>query len=203
MACDHKYSGSTRNSGIAAGLQGLAGHQLALEEGNMQSKWKLAAVLIFAPAALLAQSTFGTILGTVTDSSGAVVPQAKIVITSESENTSRIALTDSLGNYEALNLKAGVYTVATEASGFKSVKAAQLELNARQTLRVDVKLEVGQVSETVNVTAAAPVVTTDTATIASSFNTEQVLELPANYRGAGSTSPLRLLAYQPGIQSDN
>ena len=64
-------------------------------------------------------------------------------------------------------------------------------------------LEVGSVSETVNVTAAAPVVTTDTGTIASTFDSSQVLTIPANYRGAGSTSPMRVLAFQPGINSDN
>jgi hypothetical protein len=169
----------------------------------MQINWKLAAAIIFLPAALLPQSTFGTILGTVTDSTGAVVPQAKIMITNQGENISHAILTDSQGNYEALNLKAGVYTLTAEAAGFKVFKASGLELIARQTMRVDTKLELGQVNETVSVSAAAPVITTDSNAIASSFGTEQVLQLPANYRGAGSTSPLRLLAYQPGIQSDN
>jgi hypothetical protein len=169
----------------------------------MQNTWKLAAAVIFLPATLLAQSTFGTILGTVTDSSGAVVPQAKIVITNQGENVSRTTLTDSLGNYAALNLKAGVYTVSAEASGFKVFKASQLDLNARQTMRVDIKLDLGQVSETVSVSAVAPVITTDSSAISSTFGTQEVLELPTNYRGAGSTSPLRLLASQPGIQSDN
>ena len=169
----------------------------------MQTNWKLAAAVVLLPAALMAQSTFGTILGTVTDSTGAVVPQAKIKIINQGENISKATLTDSQGNYEALNLKAGTYTVTAEASGFKTFSASQLELNARQTMRVDVKLDLGQVSETVSVSAVAPVITTDNAAIASTFGTQQVLELPANYRGAGSTSPLRLLAYQPGIQSDN
>lgn len=169
----------------------------------MKVKWNLAAGLLLLPGALLAQSTFGSILGTITDSSGAVTPHARVVVTNEGENTSRSTITDQLGNYEVLNLKAGVYTVSAEAAGFKSVKASQLDLTARQALRVDLRLELGQVTETVNVSAAAAVVTTDTATIASTFNTQQVLELPANYRGAGNTSPLRLLAFQPGIQSDN
>jgi hypothetical protein len=169
----------------------------------MQITWKLAAAVIFLPAALLAQSTFGTILGTVTDSSGAVVPQAKISITNQGENISHATLTDSQGNYEVLNLKAGVYTVSAEASGFKQFKASDLGLNARQTMRVDMKLDLGQVSETVSVSATAPVITTDSSAISSTFDTQQVLQLPTNYRGAGSTSPLRLLAYQPGIQSDN
>src|SRR5215831_11462259 len=203
MACERRHAGPPRNREEVPGRMGLAGNSGFLRGGNMQIKWKLAAAAILAPAALLAQSTFGTILGTVTDSSGAVVPQVKIVITNAAESTSRAAVTDPSGNYEVLNLKAGPYTVAAEAAGFKSVKTAELELTARQTMRVDLKLELGQVTETINVSAVAPVVTTDTASIASSFNTQQVLELPTNYRGAGSTSPLRLLAFQPGIQSDN
>src|SRR5215831_19400406 len=203
MACERRHAGPPRNREEVPGRMGLAGNSGFLRGGNMQIKWKLAGAVILAPAALLAQSTFGTILGTVSDSSGAIVPRAKITITNQAENVSRATITDQFGNYEMLNLKAGTYTVAGEATGFKTMKAADLELTARQTLRVDLKLELGQVTETVNVSAAAPVITTDTATIASSFNTQQVLELPTNYRGAGSTSPLRLLAFQPGIQSDN
>ena len=91
----------------------------------MQITWKLAVAVFFLPAALPAQSTFGAILGTVTDSSGAAVPQAKIRITNQGENVSRATLTDSQGNYEALNLKAGVYTVVAEAPGFKVFRASE------------------------------------------------------------------------------
>jgi hypothetical protein len=137
------------------------------------------------------------------DASGSVVPSAKIVITNQGENVSRTVLTDSQGNFEALNLKAGVYSVSAEANGFKTYKDTGLELPARQTMRVNVSLQVGSVTEALEVEASAPVVATDTSTIASTFHPEQVLGLPANYRGAGSTSPYTLLAYQPGIQSDN
>src|SRR4029077_1754017 len=139
------------------------------KRGNMQTNWKLATAVLFLPAALMGQSTFGTILGTVTDSTGAVVPQAKIKIINQGENISKATLTDSQGNYEALNLKAGTYTVTAEASGFKTFSASQLELNDRQTMRVDVKLDLGQVSETVSVSAVAPVITTDNSAIASTF----------------------------------
>jgi Carboxypeptidase regulatory-like domain/TonB dependent receptor-like, beta-barrel len=160
-------------------------------------------LLLMLPVVLPAQSTFGTILGTVTDTSGAVVPGARLVITNEAENTSRTVTSDVQGNFEALNLKAGIYSLSAQATGFKAFRATDLDLVARQALRVKVVLEVGQISETVNVEAQASVVTTDTQTIATSFDSEQVLHLPANYRGASSTSPLRLLAYQPGVQSDN
>ena len=162
-----------------------------------------AALLLVVPLILPAQSTFGTMLGTVTDASGSVIPKAKIEITNEGENVGRVVLTDLQGNFEALNLKAGIYSVAAEAKGFRTQKSTGLELQARQTMRVNLTLEVGSIAETVEVQATAPVVTTDTSAIAVSFDTQQVLGLPANYRGAGSTSPYALLAYQPGIQSDN
>src|SRR5215471_9055000 len=160
----------------------------------MRNYWIAINLLLAMPIALAAQSTFGAILGTVTDNSGAVIPGAKIVITNEGENTSRSMVSDAQGNYEALNMKAGTYSVSAEAAGFKMFCSTNLELVARQSLRVNVTLDVGQVNETVKVEAAGPVVTTDTQAIASSFNTQEVLHLPANYRGAGSTSPLRLLA---------
>jgi hypothetical protein len=106
------------------------------------------------------------------------------------------------GNYESLNLKAGVYTVSAEASGFQGLQGIgpRIECPSDHARRYETRP--GPVSETVSVSAVAPVITTDSSAIASTFGTQQVLELPANYRGAGSTSPLRLLAYQPGIQSD-
>src|SRR5437879_1960667 len=160
-------------------------------------------VLLTAAATACGQSTFGTILGTVADSTGSVVPGAKVHITSQSENTTRELVSDAQGNFEALNLKAGAYTVGVEAGGFKTFRAGNLQLDARQTLRVNVALEVGQLTEQVVVSGTAAVVTTETQTIASTFDSRQVLSLPANFRGAGSTSPLRLLSFLPGVQSDN
>lgn len=169
----------------------------------MRKSKNLAALLLALPLVLPAQSTFGTMLGTVTDASGSVVPNASIEITNQGENVSHKLVTDSQGNFEALNLKAGIYSVAAEAKGFKSYKGTDIELQARQTLRVNIPLQLGSVAETVEVQATAPVIATDSAVISASFHTQQVLGLPANYRGAGSTSPYALLAYQPGIQSDN
>ena len=158
-------------------------------------------VVLSVPAA--AQSTFGTILGAVADSTGAVVPGVKVTITNQAENTSREYTADSIGNYEALNLKAGIYTVAAEAAGFKKFLLKDLLLDARQTLRVNVVLEVGQVSEQVTVESAATVINTETQTIGASFDNRQVMELPVAFRASGSTSPLRLLAFLPGVQADN
>ena len=159
--------------------------------------------LLSLAGTLAAQSTFGTILGTVTDKTGAVVPAARVVITNQGENISRAVEADAQGNYEALNLKAGVYTVAAEAQGFKKFSQTDLNLVARQTLRVDVVLEVGQITEAISVEATAAVVNTETQTITATFDNNQVMSLPVNYRGAGSTSPLRLVAFMSGVQGDD
>ncbi len=164
-------------------------------------------VVLFVLAAALspaaAQSTFGTILGAVTDSSGAVIAAAKVTITNQGENIARDYTSDSVGNYEAVNLKAGLYTVTAEASGFKKFQQRDLLLDARQTLRINVVLEVGQVTEQVTVEGVAAVISTDTQVIGASFDNKQILSLPVNFRGAGNTSPLRLIAYLPGVQSDD
>src|SRR6185436_368960 len=105
--------------------------------------WLLAAGLAL-PVSALAQSTFGTILGTVTDKSGGVVPGVKITVTNTAQNVSREVTADSQGNYDALNLNPGPYSVSASAPGFKVFRQAGLTLDARQVLRVDVVVEIGQ-----------------------------------------------------------
>ncbi len=151
----------------------------------------------------LGQTTFGTILGIVTDPTGAVVPNVQITVTNQDENISRETRSDSQGNYQMENLKEGLYTVKSHMAGFREFSVTNLRLLARQTLRADVRLEVGATQQEVTVQAAAPLITTDSQTIAAHFSTQEVLALPANYRGAGSTSPYSLLAFLPGVQSDD
>src|SRR4030088_3326350 len=169
----------------------------------MRKRLGIAVLLLAMSLSAPAESTFGALLGTVTDDSGAVVPHAKITVTNQGENVSHALSTDAQGNFEALNFKAGTYAVTTEAAGLKTFRSSDLDLAARQTLRINVKLQVGSVTETISVDGGAPVISTDTAAIAASFQSEQGLQLPANYRGAGSTSPFALPAYLPGVQSDN
>src|SRR5882762_6681355 len=160
----------------------------------------LSAVCLAAPG--LAQTTFGTILGTVTDPSGAVMPNVTIMVTNEGENISHNVTSDAQGNYQAENLKAGKYTVTAQVSGFKEETVKDILLIARQTVRVDVKLVMGTAAERVTVVANPELINTESQAISSSFDSNEVLELPANYRGAGSTSPYNLLAYLPGVTGD-
>ena len=151
---------------------------------------------------LLAQSTFGTILGTVTDASDAVMPNIVVKITNQGEGVTREVRSDAQGNYQAENLKDGLYTVKVQAEGFREVTVQDVRLTARQIVRRDLKLVVGSTTEKVEVVANAELINTETQTISTSVTSTEVLGLPANYRGAGTTSPYKLLAYLPGVTGD-
>jgi hypothetical protein len=140
----------------------------------------------------------------VTDPSGAVVPNATVKIINVDENTSRNLTTDANGNYEEVNFKPGHYTIEVTCPGFQTSRIEKLALVARQTLRADVTLRVGLLSQQVEVTGeAAGVVTTETETIASSVNALQITNLPTNYRASGNgNSAYYLLEILPGMQSD-
>jgi hypothetical protein len=152
-----------------------------------------------------AQSTLGTILGTVTDPSGAVVADAQVIITNVDEGTSRSLKTDANGNYEAVNSKPGHYALEVSRAGFQTEKVENVEFTSRQTLRVDVTLKVGQVSQAIEVKAAsAGILTTETEAVSSTYNSLQITNLPTNYRASGNgNSPYYLLTILPGMQSDN
>jgi len=149
------------------------------------------------------QSTFGSVLGTVKDASGSVVQKATVKLINIDENTSRTLTTNDNGDYEAVNTKPGRYRVEISATGFQTFTTSEILLAARQTIRVDAALRSGQVTEQVSITTTAGAITTETQTISSSFESQKIINLPANYRGAGgSTSPYALIAALPGVQSE-
>ncbi len=115
----------------------------------------VAVLYALSGAPLLAQSTLGTILGAVADTSGAVIAGCEVKITNTDEGTSRSVKTDASGNYEAVNSKPGHYAIEVSNTGFKTERVQALELVARQTLRVDVTLQLGEVTQQVQVTRAA------------------------------------------------
>src|SRR5437762_6824135 len=143
----------------------------------------LSVVCLAAPG--LGQTTFGTILGTVTDPSGAVMPDVVVTVTNQGENISREVHSDAQGNYQAENMKAGLYTVSATVTGFKDTVLRDVRLEARQTVRADMKLTVGSTTEKVTVEAHAELINTESQAISSSLTSTEVLGLPANYRGAG------------------
>ncbi|MBV8731775.1 MAG: TonB-dependent receptor, partial [Acidobacteriia bacterium] len=162
--------------------------------------WFLAACLCL-PGYAFAQSTFGSILGTLQDSSGAVIAGGEVEITNLDENTIRKAISNDSGLYQFLNLPPGRYSLAANKSGFATARVPEITLEARQERRVDLMMGVTAVQQAVEVQAAGAVINTENATIGSTMTNQQITQLPANYRGA-STSPLGAIVGLPNVQQD-
>jgi hypothetical protein len=141
-----------------------------------------------------AQNATGTIVGTVRDPSGAVVPNVEVRITNEQTNQGTSFKTDSMGNYTAPLLRPGVYSVSAEASGFHRFLASGLVLQVDQTARVDIAMQVGDVSQTVEVTGAAALLQTENATMGAVIDDRKIVELPLNGR-----SFIDLALLSPGV----
>ncbi len=133
--------------------------------------------LHFQPAAT-AQQVFGSVYGTVTDSSGAPVANAAVTITDNGKGTSSVVKTNESGNYTKGQLIPGSYQVQIEAPGFAKVISSSLTVVVDQAARFDAKLQVGNVTEQVDVTAAAPLLQTDRADVAQTFSSEEISALP-------------------------
>jgi len=135
-----------------------------------------------ALGSLPAQVTTGTILGTVRDSTGAAVPGAQVTITETNKGTSLQFVTDETGSYTAPFLTPGAYAVAVEKAGFRRQVRSGIILQVDQRARVDFTLEVGQVTETVDVVAMAPLVRSESAELGEVIEERAIRELPLNGR---------------------
>jgi Carboxypeptidase regulatory-like domain len=140
-----------------------------------------AAVLLLSGLPLLGQ-TFGEITGRVSDPSGAGVPNSTITLTNTSTNAVRQAQTGSDGIYSFPSLPPGTYSVRTEHAGFKSAMSNNVEVQVQQTVRLDLTLEVGQTSESIEVSAAADLLQSENATVGTVVETKSISELPLNGR---------------------
>src|SRR5579864_3974490 len=145
--------------------------------------WLAAAFVFFFLAFILqAQVDTGTILGTVTDASGAVIPGAKVTIRNEGTSFTQSTTTSASGTYVFTPLRIGTYTVEVEKEGFKRQRRAGLGLNIQQQLVADVALSVGEVSSEVEVTAAAPVLQTENGSVGQVVDSQAINDLPLNGR---------------------
>jgi len=140
-------------------------------------------VVAFACFSITGQTIFGRISGTVVDSSGAVVPNAAVTVTNSATNLTRTATTDESGFYTVTNLPVGTYTVSVERQGFKKANQTDNVLAADTRLTVNITLEAGNVSETVEVsTAAGETVNTTSGEVARVVDKRQVQNLALNGR---------------------
>src|SRR6185437_6925875 len=135
--------------------------------------------LSLAPAgALFAQAVNATLLGTVTDASGASIPNATITITETNTGVSRTAKTNESGNYTVPDLPPGEYSVTVESTGFKKETRPQVDLIVNTSRRVDVQMQPGNITESIEVTAAPPPLQTDRADTGAKIETVQTANLP-------------------------
>jgi len=154
----------------------------------------VAAVLSVGPA--WGQGFTASVTGTITDNSGAVVPQATVTVTNLGTGQQVAIKTDDSGAYTAPQLPPGDYRVTVESQGFKRIVQEPVNLQVDQRLRLNFALEVGQVTENVTVSAEAAAIQTENATVGTAVTSAQTTELPLNGRNF-----LQLNLLVPGAQS--
>ncbi|MFN9084273.1 MAG: carboxypeptidase regulatory-like domain-containing protein, partial [Acidobacteriota bacterium] len=142
----------------------------------------LAAALFAAAGALPAQNITGSLLGNVTDPTGAPVPRAAVEITNIDTNQSVRTLTDVAGLYQALYLRPGAYRLRVNANGFKQSLRENVTIQVESTIRADFSLQLGEATSTVTVTAEAPLIESETASLGQTVSTKTVEELPIQGR---------------------
>src|SRR5580698_5456763 len=151
-----------------------------------------------------AQSTQGAILGSVKDTSGAVVPGALVTLTNLEEGVTRTTKSDAGGDYQFLNAKAGHYTILVAASGFEKWSTTGVELTSRQELRLDVSLTVGAVQQEIVVSGdTVSSIETETNSISAVYSKDDAENLPLNNRASSNgTSGLTIISTLPGVQTE-
>ena len=137
------------------------------------------ALFAFSATSAIAQQIFGSIIGTVTDPSGSAVANAKVTIANVDKGTSADVMTNDSGNYTKGQLIPGNYTVTIEAPGFSKVVSNAIVVTPDQAAQFNASMQVGNVQQSVEVTAAAPLLQTDRADVAQTFSSQQISELPS------------------------
>jgi hypothetical protein len=153
-----------------------------------------ATALLLAALPLHAQVERASIVGSITDKSGAVVSGVIVTVTSQDTNTSTKALTDDSGTFSVVNLIPGPYTVQATKPGFRNVLYRDYLLQVSQSARLDIHLEVGDVTQVVEVTAAAPLLQTENASVGQVIASAAVQSLPLNGRNF-----VQLAIIAPGV----
>jgi outer membrane receptor protein involved in Fe transport len=154
--------------------------------------------LLLIPTLSSAQDATARIAGTITDPTGAVIPGVQVTVTNTATQVSRNTTSNPDGYYQVLALPIGNYKVTAEHEGFRKVVSDEYKLLINQALRVDIKMEVGAASQTVEVGAQAAPVETVTATLGQSVTGRTLINMPLNGR---DTLDLALL--QPGVTESN
>ncbi len=152
-------------------------------------------------ASVRAQSTYGSITGTVTDASAGVIRNAQVTAANQATGARRTTTTDANGSYVLSSLDAGTYTIAVSADGFANLKSKGLELLSREVVRADFKLEIAGRAEMVEVSETQLVVSNDL-THSASHSGDEIQSLALNFRATASPSPIVVANLAPTGQTD-
>lgn len=155
-------------------------------------------LVLFLLASMAAAQTTTTLFGTVTDKTGAVIPGAQVTATNTATNFTRTAQTNQEGAYRMDFMPVGDYTVEISANGFRTAKQTGVVLQINVPARADARLDVGQITESVEVTAAATAVNTENAQIGRTVETSEITSLPIVGRNVYT-----LLSLTPGVSSNS
>jgi len=159
------------------------------------SKAVCCSVLLLAAADLSAQETAATLVGSISDASGANVPDVLVRATNLATNVSRESKSDGSGNYTIPFLPAGDYTLTASLAGFQTQTVDRLTLQVQQTARMDFKLTLGSINEKITVAASAEVLQTENATVGTVIDSAKIVQLPLNGRNF-----IQLAQLVPGVQ---
>jgi len=163
----------------------------------MKTKFRLVlfiCVAILATSAASAQEFRGTLSGAVSDPAGGVVPNAKVIVTEVTTGTKSQTVTDSAGQYTIPFMLPGDYDISVQSQGFKETVRKSIHVGSGDHPVIDVALEVGNTTQTVEVTGAAPLINSENASVGQSITTKEVEDLPLNGR-----TPLVLASLATGV----
>ena len=172
------------------------GHLMADARRRSLAGTLMLGLMLLAGTRLLAQGITGTISGTVTDPTGASVSGATVTVTQLSTNTVHTVTTSDNGSFTAAQLPPGDYTVEVQHEGFQHFRQAGVHLTIDQTVSLTPVLPLGAISETVEVSAAAPVIQTSESSVGSVVESQAIQNTPLN----GRLSLMGLIALAPGVQ---
>jgi hypothetical protein len=168
----------------------------------MRHIFRTAALLLLSSVSALAQADRGSVTGTITDPSGAVVPAVPLTLQNIATNLTYSTTSNDNGGYSFLNLPVGVYTLSAEGKGFQRQEVRGIEVQVNQQAKVDISMKVGEANQTVEVQASATMIQTESTDVGTVINDKRFLDLPLTL-GGGIRNPSAFIFLAPGVSGNS